>query len=117
MARLTDPTILHAYQNALANHRFEGFIQWTEVAREWISKNLEGCNLKGLAEQMHLYVMGGGKIDQQPERRPEWSHYDFHYDLRFTYAGKKLYIETRLHFDDPNDPDGPVITVVNVHLA
>jgi hypothetical protein len=117
MTRLTDPTLLNAYKNALANYRFEGFIQWTEIAKDWVSKNLEGCTLRVLAEQMHLYVAGGGEIDQQKERRPEWSHYGFHYDLRFEFAGLNLYIETRLHFENPSDPDDPTLTVVNIHLA
>jgi hypothetical protein len=29
--------------------------------------------------------------------------------------GRPVYFETVLSYDDPNDPDDPVITVVNVH--
>ena len=46
------------------------------------------------------------------------SEFDFHYDLRITIQGKRVYIETRM---DPDYPRSPVeslestIYVVNVH--
>ena len=36
MAMLVDPVRLSAYRNALANWRFEGYVQWKEVARDWV---------------------------------------------------------------------------------
>jgi hypothetical protein len=43
--------------------------------------------------------------------------YSHHYDLRPTAGGRVLYVETRLQYSDSADPDDPVITVVNIHLA
>ena len=64
---------------------------------------------------MHEYVAAGGEIDEVRETRPEWLDYEFHYDLRFTIAGKPIYIETRLEFRVPLVPDDSRIIVVYVH--
>ena len=96
MAPLSDPTLLTAYKSALENRRFDGYVNWTEVAHDWVRKELDGLTTDGVAEYMHEYVKSGGRIDQVPERRPEWSRYDYHYDLRFDMGGRRLYIETRL---------------------
>ena len=63
---------------------------------------------------MHQHVETGGEIDQVPERRPEWSDYDFHYDLRLEIAGQRIFIETVLIDDDPDDP---ILRVVSIHEA
>ena len=42
MARLTDPEILTCYQNALANWRFLGFVDFTKLAQEWLQRELSG---------------------------------------------------------------------------
>ena len=114
MAPLTDPTLLRAYQNALRNHRFEGYVNWTEVAAQWVRRELERLTTTRVAELMHDFVMSGGEIDQVRETRPEWSEHEYHYDLRFQIAGRRVYLETRLLFDDPTDPDDPVILVANM---
>jgi hypothetical protein len=64
---------------------------------------------------MHDYVLAGGEIDQQKETRPEWNMHDFHYDLRIPIADRLIYVETRLIYRDAQDPDDPIIHVVNIH--
>jgi len=115
MAPLTDQTLLTAYTNALANRRFEGYVVWTEVAQRWVRRELAGLTTAEVAERIWDYVDAGGEIDQVVERREEWSHHDYHYDLRLTIGRRKVYIETRLSFDDPLDPDDPLILVANIH--
>ncbi|MSQ93463.1 MAG: hypothetical protein EXR98_02780 [Gemmataceae bacterium] len=117
MSKLTDPEKLACFKNALANWRYEGFIILTEVAFDWIRIHLPTLSPRSLGRLMHESVLGGNEIDQQKETRPEWSVHDFHYDLRFAIDGRLVYIETRLIYDDPDDPDNPIIHVVNIHEA
>lgn len=115
MAKLTDPEKLVCYNNALSNWRYEGFVFLSEVAFEWMKKHMEGISPRSLGRIMFEYVQAGGEIDQQKETRPEWSIHDWHYDLRIPVTGKQIYLETRLIYQDPKDPDDPVIHVVNIH--
>lgn len=64
---------------------------------------------------MHEYVDNEGDIDEQPETRPEWDEYDFHWDLRFEINGTKTYFETRLSYRLPVETDDSFIIVVNIH--
>ncbi|MFC1758473.1 hypothetical protein ACFL2H_06860 [Planctomycetota bacterium] len=117
MAQLTDPDRLDAYTDALGNwqHRYYVDFELTESAYRWIRENLDGVTLDGLKRLMFEYVEQGGEIDEQPETRPEWSEYEFHFDLRFEVKGVPTYCETRLHYRLPVRPDESSITVVNVH--
>jgi hypothetical protein len=114
---LNDPILLTAYKNALANYRYEGYVRWTEVAQNWVRRELGGYTVRAVAQRMREYVNGGGEIDHVLETRPEWRHYSHHFDLRFELGGRRLYVETRLEFRDPTDPDDPVILVANIHDA
>jgi hypothetical protein len=69
------------------------------------------------ARVLHEHVDAGGQIDEHPERRPEFVHCEFHYDLRVEIGGRRIYFETILLCDDPADPDDPVIEVVSVHCV
>ena len=61
---------------------------------------------------MHEHVDAGGEIDQVAERREPWrDRHEFHYDFRFSIAGRKLCIETVLGVTST----GPTVTVVNMH--
>jgi hypothetical protein len=117
MARLTDPERLAAYQDALANWSFDGFIvfELNETAYAWIKRELENVSLKEIGRLMHEYIAAGGAIDEVPETRPEWSDYPFHYDLRLTIQNKPVYIESRLNYKLPVNPDESTILVVNIH--
>jgi hypothetical protein len=42
---------------------------------------------------------------------------NWRYDLRLNVKGHLVYVETRLQYRDPTDPDDPIIQVVNIHLA
>ena len=115
MAPLTDALTLRAYANALANWRFEGYVVWTGVALRWVRRELEGHTMQSIARAMHEYVARGGVIDQVVETRAGWAEHRYHYDLRLEFEGRPIYVETRLLFEDPNDPDDPRIHVVNIH--
>ena len=119
MPPLSDPERLQCYRNALANWRFEGYVRFTELADRWVRKQLAGCTTRDVARLMNDFVNGStpGVIDEQKETRPEWSEHEYHYDLRFEIAGRRLYIESRLFYDDPDDPGDPIIYVVNIHDA
>jgi hypothetical protein len=114
MARLQDPVILAQYKSALANWYVTGYVEWKDTARDWVLAHLSGVKPRQVAELMHQHVEAGGEIDQVPERRPEWSAYDFHYDLRLPIAGRLIYIETVLLDDDPQDA---TIRIVSTHDA
>ncbi len=122
MAALTDPERLEAYKDALSNWRFgdggsNSYIRFelNETAYKWLKNELGDPTLKELGRLMHEYVANGGEIDEQPETRPEWSEYDFHYDLRFKINNVRVYFETRLIFQRPIIPDESSIIVVNIH--
>ncbi|MBY0522419.1 MAG: hypothetical protein K2R98_03435 [Gemmataceae bacterium] len=114
MPPLTDPAIKAQFQKVLVEWNCTGFITAKEGARNWITSNLTGINLKAVAKAMHDFVAGGGDIDQQKETRPEWTMWPYHYDFRLTIGGRKVYIETVLQDDDPNDP---TIEIVSIHDA
>ena len=117
MARLVDQDRFAAYTNALNNWDFKGYIHPTlnKQANDFVRVKL-GITFDQLKWHMYNYVQNGGEIDEQPERRPEWSHlYNFHYDLRFYINNIHTYIETRLIYTPPFVPDEPRILVVNVH--
>src|SRR5262245_55033343 len=112
MPPLIDPAILAQFQAVLVNWNYTGYVTAKDVVLEWIANSLGGLTLKDVARAMHDFVAAGGVIDQQPERRPEWSMWPYHYDFRLPLAGRQLYIETILKDDDPNDP---TIAIVSIH--
>ena len=117
MAPLTDPDRLKAYKDALSNWGFEGCIQFelTEAAHRWLKRELGNIRRKEIGRLMYEYVEAGGEIDEVVETRPVWSEHDYHYDLRFSIQDKPLYIETRLNYELPFEPDQSTILVVNIH--
>jgi len=117
MARLTDPEKLRCYKCALANRKVNGYILFTRRAAEWLREELDGTTQFEFTELLHDYVNAGGEIDEVVERRPEWAMHSHHYDLRPIVAGRRRYVETRLIYKDANDPDDPIIHVVNIHDA
>jgi hypothetical protein len=98
----------------LNNYRYEGYLTWKTTALEWLGRELGGFPYRLFNEWLYQHVEAGGEIDQVPERRPEWNDRDFHYDLRLTVAGRRLYVETVLLDDDPDDP---LIQIVSIHDA
>jgi hypothetical protein len=116
MARLIDPETLSCYRNALANWSFIGYVDFSPLAAEWLRRELKEAQ-RDFARRLYEFVRAGGEIDQVVETRPEWNVWSHHYDLRPTVNGQVLYVETRLRYSNPSDPDDPVITVVNIHRA
>jgi hypothetical protein len=114
MARLTDPSILAKFRQALSQWQFTGYVTGKPIARKWVEQNLEGWTTRAIAEEIFGFLDRGGEIDQTPETRPEWSSRRFHYDFRTEIGGQLLYIETVLVEDDPDDP---TVHVVSVHDA
>ena len=114
MPTLSDAVILALIGSALANWNYTGYVTAKDVALEWITNNLGGLTLKDVAEAMNDHFQRGDVIDQQPETRPEWSLWPFHYDFRLQLGGRDIYIETILQDDDPRDP---TIHIVSIHDA
>ena len=114
-------TRLRCYRAALRQWNVHGAIRFKEGLRseerlqKWLATELPGFTLRQIARELYEYVEGGGAIDEQPERRPDYAEYEFHYDLRVKIGGRRIYFETVLLCEDPDDPDDPVIEVVNVH--
>jgi hypothetical protein len=118
MPPLTDPERLACYLNALANWRYEGFITFSPLALDWLRREYPDYLPRDVAELLFDHVAAGGVIDEQPETRERWRDlHEYHYDLRVPVLGRRIYFETRLSYRDPNDPDDPIIDVVNIHDA
>ena len=124
MAPLADPDRHRAYLDALNNCKDAlkkgvrtNYIQFSlnETAYRFIRKELDGVSLDDIKRRMCEYVLDEvGEIDEQPERRANWSE-KFHHDLRLTIQDRRIYIETRLHSRIPFVPDDSWIEVVNIH--
>jgi hypothetical protein len=106
---------LRCYRNALRNWNYTGYVEFKKLAQEWLLQELSGLSLDDIRRELHDFVDQGGVIDEQVERRPEYLHYQFHFDLRVTIGHRRVYFETVLICDDPADPDDPLIIVVSVH--
>ena len=85
------------------------------VSNPHLANLLPGLSLLEIARELHRHVDKGGVIDEQPERRPEYVSYGYHFDLRVEIGGRLVYFETILLCEDADDPDDPVIEVVSVH--
>jgi hypothetical protein len=118
MPPLTDPERLCCYRNALANWNYDGFVSCNERAWGWLQTTFPAYSRRQIAQLLYRYVHAGGEIDEQVETREEWrDRYEFHHDLRVRIGGRLVYFETRLIYRNPDDPDDPVIVVVNAHDA
>jgi hypothetical protein len=115
MAPLKDPERLRCYRNALKNCNYDGYVEFKERAWSWLLAAFPGCARREIAKLLHEYIEGGGEIDEQIETREEWKQHQFHHDLRVRIRGRPVYFETRLIYRKPDDPDDPIIHVVNAH--
>jgi len=116
---LTDPHRLSAYSDALQNWSFDGYVQFdlTESAYEYVVNEL-GITLNELRSLLNQHVTNGGEVDEVVERREEWSSdHEFHHDLRLQIGDRNVYVETRLFYKIPVQPDDSWILVVSVHDA
>ena len=120
MPPLTDPVRCRCYRAALANWRFDGYVNFGKDAHRWLRNELPEYKAERLKELLYEYVYAEAdcrRVDEQPETRPEWKEHEFHHDLRVRIDGRLIYFETRLIYRDPDDPDDPLIQVVNAHDA
>jgi hypothetical protein len=126
MAPLADPDRLQAYLDALRNCKDAlckgiptNYVQFrlNETAYSFIHRELGGVSLDDIKRRMCEYVLDEkGEIDEQPETRSNWSdEFRFHHDLRLLIEGRRVYVESRLHYWIPFVPDDSWIEVVNIH--
>jgi hypothetical protein len=120
MPPLTDPVRCRCYRAALANWRYEGYVNFGKDASRWLRAELPDYSAPRLKELLYEYVWAEKdcrRVDEQRETRPKWQEHEFHYDLRVRIDSRLVYFETRLICRDLNDPDDPLIQVVNAHDA
>jgi hypothetical protein len=119
MARLTDPDILARYKQALADWNVEGAIVLKGRAPDGLRLTLEGVTERYFKEVLYRFVCeDNGEIDQIKEERTPWrEHWEWHYDLRPTINGVKLYVETRLFPESFSCREEPIIHVVQIKPA
>ena len=118
MSTLTDPEVLFCYRNALCNWKYDGYVVYMKDAAEGLRRYLVGFSQKGFKEVLYQFVDSGGEIDQVVELRENWrDKWLHHYDLRPLIDGVKIYVETRLIYTKPSDPDDPVIFLANIKPA
>src|SRR5882672_1906698 len=88
-------------------------------AYEGLRTTLEGVTLEYFKEALYRFVCeNDGEIDQVNEERHTWKDlWEWHFDLRPTIDGVKLYVETRLHPESFSSRDEPEIHVVHIKLA
>lgn len=103
------------FRNALRNWNFEGYIVLKPRVEEWLRTELPEYPWREIRRQLYEHVEKGGAIDEQVERRPEYVHYGFHYDLRLGMGNRNVYFETVLLCENADDPDDPQIIIVSVH--
>ena len=108
---------LRCYRNALANGHISGYVRCKERVLEWLRNELAGYTEREIACLLRDHVEAGGGIDEQVETRPGYTAFGYHYDLRLRIGGRRIYFETILLCDDPDDPNDPFIEVVSVHDA
>ena len=112
---------LRRYRMALRNEAIRlvakdpDYLVFKKRPQQWLWCELPEYTLREICRILHDYLESGGEIDEQMERRPEYAHFRFHYDIRVPIGGRCIYFETVLEFEDANDEDDITIIVVNAH--
>lgn len=120
MPPLTDPERSRCFLNALANWRYDGYIVFAKDAVRWLGAELPDYPFKELRRLLYEHVQANGCacVDEQVETREGWrDQHPFHHDIRMRIDGRLVYFEMRLIYRNPDDPDDPLIRVVNAHGA
>src|SRR5438128_1199132 len=119
MARLTDPDILAQFHRALSEWKVAGYVELIGRAPEGLRTTLEGVTVPFFKECLYRHVCEqGGEIDQVKEERETYrGQWEFHYDLRPTINGLKLYVETRLFPESLTRRAEPIIYIVQIKPA
>ncbi len=119
MPRLTDPVLLARYTEALSAWKVEGYIVLKKDAYEGLRTTLPGLAEKEFKEALFRFVCEeDGEIDQVKEGRHRWKElWEWHFDLRPTIDGIRLYVETRLYPESFSSREEPEIHVVHIKPA
>lgn len=119
MVRLTDPDILQRYHQALTEWAIEGAIVLKGRAPDGLRTTLDGVTVESFKEALYRFVCEeNGEIDWVKEEREPWrNEWEWHYDLRPTINGVKLYVETRLYPESFGSRHDPIIQVVQIKPA
>ena len=119
MARLPDPEILARYQQALIDWEIEGAVDLRGRAPEGLRSTLEGVTVRDFKEALYRFVcIDGGEIDQIKEERDPWcKQWEYHYDVRPTISGVKLYVETRLYPESFSSKREPTVLIFQIKPA
>jgi hypothetical protein len=85
-------------------------------AHEGLRTTLEGVTIEEFKEALYHFVCHqNGEIDQVKEEREPWcKQWEWHYDLRPSINGVKIYVETRLHPESLSSRAEPTILVVQI---
>lgn len=119
MARLTDLAVLARYKQALEDWKVEGAIELEGRGPEGLRTTLEGVTQEHFKEALYRFVcQDNGEIDQVKEEREQWrTQWEWHYDLRPTINGVRVYVETRLFPESFSSCEEPIIHVVQIKPA
>jgi hypothetical protein len=119
MPRLTDPVLLARYKKALSAWNVEGYIQLEKRAPEGLRTTLEGVPEASFKEELYRFVCeDDGEIDQVKEDRENWKkEWEWHFDLRPTINGLKVYVETRLFPESFSSREEPIVRIFQIKPA
>jgi hypothetical protein len=119
MARLTDPDTLARYKQALIEWAVTGAIELQGRAPEGLRTTLEGVTVRYFKECLFRYVCKeDGEVDQVKEQREPWCKcWEWHYDLRLTINGIRVYVETRLYPESFSSDAEPTILIFQIKPA
>ncbi|MBL8793511.1 MAG: hypothetical protein JNM56_06385 [Planctomycetia bacterium] len=119
MARLTDPDLLAKYHQVLRGWAIEGNIELVGRAQRGLRDTLDGVAGREFKEALYRHVFDeNGEIDQVREQREQWrALWEWHYDLRPTIRGLRVYVETRLFPEAFGSRQEPMIYVVQIKPA
>jgi hypothetical protein len=120
MARLTDSEVVARYKQALMDWQCTGAIlPKGQRVLDGLRTTLGEVDWRSFTEALFTFVCNeDGEIDRVKEEREPWrEQWEYHYDLRPTINGVKLYVETVLHPESFSSRDDPVIYVVQIKPA
>ncbi len=119
MAVPQDPVELELVRKAITLAHITGCCEWDERAARRLRGQppVPGMTPEGVKGLLHHFVgVEGGEVRQIPEKRPEYQDRPFYYKVIIPLEGlaRGLFVEVVL---DDEDPDLPVVRIVNAHEA
>ena len=97
MPELTDPTTRRLLLDGLSvSERGDG-VECLPVAAEELRRLCPRATVPGLVKAICTWVRAGKRVEECEEWREEYSGmFRYHYDVRISVAGRRLYVEMRL---------------------